>query len=376
MLHVKHFDTTLSVANPIEFCTKKEDNALRQVRQLYEGRCFKGSFIVAVTKIEKISACRIVTSNTKAGGAVDVVFTADVAVFAKWDVIPDVRIVKTDQVILGMAGAADAKEGARADRKEAKAAPRRGDPRDASCVVTLAPTDAAKALRVGQIVPVRILAVEHTPLAAMATAYGPVLTCDTVTPGTFHVARGSLDQRTAERLLPIVAAIDRLLEQRAASFKTNRNGVILFEKLLYAYDTGAAMPSAASDVKVESKHGSPTWVGPPGVGNAVDGKIVRVHIADAVKAAAAGGGYPMAGYWSRPLSIHRSAPIVEFSEDKPAAWGVTVVTPAADVIAMCLKAVLESLFAIQAMVDTYSSDAILKQHENVWAAMRAAQQKH
>src|SRR5579863_8028882 len=101
MLHIRNFDATLHVRNPISLCINKTANVMLQLRNLYEGKNLKGSHIVRIREISKISSCRITSNNISGEGDVDVCFLADVAVVARWDIVPGLNVMRTEQVIVG-----------------------------------------------------------------------------------------------------------------------------------------------------------------------------------------------------------------------------------------------------------------------------------
>ena len=63
MLHTKLIDATIPVRNPINFCADKARHALIYLKTTFEGKCFKGSYIVSIDSMPKLSDCRISASD-------------------------------------------------------------------------------------------------------------------------------------------------------------------------------------------------------------------------------------------------------------------------------------------------------------------------
>jgi DNA-directed RNA polymerase subunit E'/Rpb7 len=355
MLHTKLIDATIGVRNPISFCTDKKRHALIYLKNTYEGKCFKGGFIASIDAIPKISDCRIVSTNHSAEGYIDVQFSAKVAVLARWDVIPGVKIVRSEQLIIGSTPGRD---------KETYF----DDPRDAKVVVTLLPTPEAKTIRVGQLVCVRVVNAEHAPMQQHASAVGTLLTCERSSP--VYRVRGTLDPAGAAELMPVVDAIDREMQERQRLYETRRADMMFFEVLLYSYSRGKeGLQAAEDDAHIESAMGSVAWIGPPEA--KTDAATTYVNIIDLVKKAAAGEAQPMDGLWSRPLTMYRSCPLVSRVARKSSASAVDETPPVA--VQVFLKSILEFLFAVRSMVETYNSKALIDSHVNLWIAMRKSQ---
>lgn len=359
MLHQKLIDATIPVRNPINFCADKRRHALIHLKNTFEGKCFKGGYIVSIDEIAKISDCRIVSTNHSAEGTIDVQFSATVAVFSQWDIIPGVRIVKSEQLIIGSTSGPE--KGTQF-----------GDPRDARVVVTVLPSAESKTARVEQTVVVRVVSAEHAPMQQHASVVGTLLTCERAHP--VYRVRGSLDSSSALELMPLVSAIDRELGARESMYKNRRTDMMFFEILLYSFVRDKGLQAAADDFKIASEEGSPTWHGPPEAAMAVSAQIVNVL--DLVKRAAGGRPQAMGDLWSRPLNLYRSSPHVarlRKSGAAPAGWQGAVDETPSVVLQIFLKSQLEFLFAVRSMVETYNTKALIDGHVNIWGAMRRAQ---
>ena len=101
MLLEKLFEVTVDVRDPVNFCSDKDRHLLTELRNTYNGRCFKGVFIVRVKSISQASACRLSMTNASGEGSIDVQFLADVVVFSRWDILVGVKVVNTQQFLVG-----------------------------------------------------------------------------------------------------------------------------------------------------------------------------------------------------------------------------------------------------------------------------------
>lgn len=373
MLHTKSFDATLHVRNPINLCINKQANVMLLLRNQYEGKNLKGSHIVRIREISKMSSCRITSNNISGEGDVDVCFLADVAAIAQWDIVPCVNIMRTEQVIVGSTEVIR-------DAADLSAA---------NIAASLIPTPEARTLRVGQRIAIRVIQSEHAYMQRSIAVVGALLTCDRVAP--VYRLKGSLTQDAATGLLPVADAIGRELADRASLSETRAGDVMFFEMLLYSYASPPkAVREAAANTVVESV-GATTWEGPPSYVPVGDQAAV-VNLLDLVRKVAEGGGSSRVdGLWSRPLGVYRSSPLVAHSartEKKPAAeteqgsklvivrpdgWGKPVEEDTIVVFQTFLSGILNFLYTVRMFVTTFNTKTAIDEHFNVWAAMRAAQ---
>lgn len=376
-LHVKTFDASLHVRNPINLCAAKTENVRLMLRNTYEGRNFKGCHIVRIREIIKCSKCRISNTNTSAEGDIDVCFSADVAVVAKWDIIPGVKIARSEQVVVG---------GTEVVRDAV-------DLSAANIVASLIPTKEAKSLRVGHIVAVRAVQAEHAPTQRAITVAGILLTCDRAAQ-TYRL-KGALTREAATGLLPTVAAIERELADRAALGVARLPDILFFEMLLYSYASPAKVVRDVLKNTEIPTAGLTTWVGPPMY--AVSSKPAApaaVNLLDLIRTAADGeASVRVDGVWCRPLEMYRSSPLVAHwnplgsvshgdrkeakgnaqPPSRPDGWAAPVEEDTTVAFQSFLSGMLNFLYAVRVYVATFDNPAIIKDHLVVWTAMRAAQ---
>jgi len=348
----KVFDATIDVANPTHFCTQKIQHLTNEIDAKFVGRCYKGALIVRNIRVLRASACRINDSNGAGEGVVDVQFAATVREFCRWDIITGVEIRIVAPVIAGHYTI------------------RNGGKAEAQAFVVLQHTKGIESLAVGQRIPVRITKAEH-PVRQAAVVYGALLTCDGA--AITYRLRGSLDAATAAEMMPMVNHIEQELKQRAALVAEREKAVAFFESLLYSYKGPTAISCSHS---VQSWPTGPEWRGPPPLKSLDAGLAVR-SIPELVREVAQSSqSTAVAGLWSRPLSIHRSAPIAAFAETSSAQPGSAQAyldeSPRV-VFALFLKNILDFLVATREMATDYESPESDESYSGLWAAMRLAQ---
>jgi hypothetical protein len=353
-------------------------NVMLLLRNVYEGKNLKGSHVVRIRKISKMSACRIASNNISAEADIDVCFLAEVAVIAAWDIIPCVTIMRTEQVIVGSTEV----------NKDA------ADLSAANIAASLMPTPEAKTLRVGQKIAVRVIQSEHAYMQRSIAVVGALLTCDRA--ALVYRLKGSLTQDAATGLLPITEAIGRELADRAALCETRLGDVLFFEMLLYSY---ASPPKAVRDASKNTEievTGFAGWVGPPSY-VPIGAQAATVNIVDLVRKAAGGETSHVDGLWSRPLGMYRSSPVAAYSAPRaekkvsadpaqessasatklvihrPEGWAKPVEETTVVVFQAFLSNMLNFLFTIRMLATTFDNRAMIDDHFNIWSAMRAAQ---
>ena len=150
----KVLEVTINVLDPIDYCADRDQHVRRTLRTQYEGKCYMGCCIVRVKSIQRISACRIVSTNGTGGGYFDVRFVAEVAIFAAGEILVGVEIVSRQPMLAGSY-----------DRGGARAS------------VIFRASRAAELISAGQRVPARVRTAQHAPTLE-ATVEAELLTAD------------------------------------------------------------------------------------------------------------------------------------------------------------------------------------------------------
>ena len=329
------FESTVDVPNVINFCADTGRHLLGALSRMFNGRCYNGMYIIEVQEVLQRSKCRIVSTNTSGGGCIDVQFRAAVARIARWDILVGVKIVSTQQMAIGTY-----QNGMKA-------------------IVNLKSRSAAP-VAVGQTVAVRVLEVEHSPMQSQISVVGMMLTCEPV--AVAYALRGALEPAARLELEPLLLAVHGELELRQQVPQARLDH---FESLLYSYRAPFKNSGAATRVITTD---APEWVGPPTFASGASGAASATNILELARRVISGETVDVTGTWSRPLYLHRSAPLAVQTADAPDA---VAGTPRA-VFALMLKNVYDFLRAVREMAALYGPE-LTEANQPLWAVMRAAQ---
>ena len=344
----KTINGTIDVDNIINYASNADAYIRDAIGEKYVGRCFKGVYIVGIKQIVAASSCKICQSNNFGDGYVDVVFTANAVVFARWDIITGVRVVSQQKMVICEY---ESKEtGVRA------------------VVVVLSAH--AGTLAVGQIISVRIRNVTHNPMQDQVSIEGMVLTCD---PGAIvYRMSGVLGQSAVSELTPLYNALSTELELREKLISKNRGQLWFFEKMLYSYKGTAAQGVDSSDQTVSTWSGGPAWQGP---GILKSDGAQQKNILEIVHRVIGGEEVPVDGLWSRSLGLYRSSPLVSVAEEgkAPPEWNSPFDNKPRIVFAQYMKNIYDYLVATREMVNVYPTTTEIDEHQNVWSVMVSAQ---
>jgi hypothetical protein len=354
--YIKDIDTTINVADPVNFSAGKMRHILVELNNRYVGRCFMGGFICGIEGVNRAGPCHLVSTNTSGGGYVDVQFRARVAAISRWDILVGVVVGYQQQIIVGTYVS----------------------PAKVKAIVTVLAAKGAETLAVGQRIAVRVIRAQHQPMQPQVSVAGTLLVCDQVAP-VYRLQGGAaaatLPREARAELAPLLQRIEAELEARAELVKTRAAELWFFERLLYSYrDDGKAGADDAGrpPQAVDAWPGGLVWAGPPGAAGH-DGLSI---LAIARRVVVDGEEVDMAGFWTRPLNVHRSSPLVATSREQapPAEWGEAVIDSTARVVAAeFLKNILDFLAAARELTEQYNTRKLVDDHFNVWATMRAAQ---
>jgi hypothetical protein len=340
----KTINGTIDVCNIGNYGSNPDEYVLEATREKYVGKCFKGVYIVGIKRIDAASSCKICRSNNSGDGFVDVVFTANAVVFARWDIITGVRVVSQQKMVI-----------CEYESKETGVK---------AVVVVL--SKHAGALAVGQTISVRVGTVTHNPMQNRVSIEGMVLTCD---PGAIvYRMSGVLGHSAVSELTPLYNAITTELNLRNKIISKNRGQLWFFEKLLYSYKGTAARGIDSSDQTVSAWSGGPTWQGP---GILKSDGAQQKNILEIVHRVIGGEEVPVDGLWSRSLGLYRSSPLVSVADDgkAPPEWDSPFDNNPRIVFAQYMKNIYDYLVATREMVTVYPTTTEIDEHQNVWSVM-------
>ena len=314
---VRTFSVTFDVHDPDDYCADPRRAALRHLRRSYAGRCFQGAFILEVLELVRLGPCLLRETCLSGAGYVHAEFRARVSVRDEWDILTDVRISLTTPLIVG--------------RSTAEGAP---------TSVMLLSGPATNPLSKGLTVAVRLVAQHYPPLQEEVTAAGTLLCCDSQAPA--FLCSGELTQEDGAALEAMAERAARLLESRAELARTDAQGLLFFEGLLYAYagaaETAELVPGPAADGARE-----PLWAGPPGVPLPAPAQAVDLLalVRRALEARPGTPGPDVTGLWCRDLALYRSSPLTAGAPpgSPPSGWETPTAAPPRTVFAVMLRSV-------------------------------------
>lgn len=324
MIIEKVFEVTLNVNNPINFCTNKKQHIIIELNNIYVNKCFMGSYIIDIIDVLQSSSCRIVNTNSSSNGIVDVKFLATVYILNSWDILIGVEVEKNQSLIVG---------------KYKKP--------NLTIDVTFKPTNIqANSLTVGQLTPVRVVKAIHKPKENKIAVAAVLLTCDRKAI-TYRV-KGEISKSSIPEIQLLFNSISEELKLRV---NIKKEPMMFFESLVYSYRTMA-------NTTEKIPFGDTFWEGPKNNTN----NLSIINLFDTLN-------MDLTGFWSKPLGICRSSPLLTVSQDKPAEY---ILTAPHLMIIEFAKNMLTFLTAIREFNDVYTLDRIAS-HENIWNMMRHVQ---
>jgi hypothetical protein len=332
----KLFTVTLNITNPIGFCIDTELHTMLELKRIYLGRCFKGSYINEILEIIRISDCSIISTNISGEGTIDVQFTANVFIFSAGDIVI-AKIVSDAQqsMILGTYS--------------------RSDKPVAAVSILNAGVDITK----GQMVPIIIRNAQHTPMETQANVVGSILMF--TNEPYVHRIRADRPITYDSGFDVIIEEIDKELKIREEHVRDRKKDLWFFELLLCGYKDTAPITD-------QTIPGTIPWSGPNSRKN--DGLPV-INFLEIVRKREQLEG----GIYTRSPSIYKSSPIMNHVVD------ASVLPPevhivensARNVIMLYLKEMLNYLIATRELIETYNSMEMINTHKKIWSIMRNAQ---
>ena len=336
----KVVNSTITVTDPIEFCSNIDKNILSELSRKFIGRCFGGSFILGIDRVITRGACYAEVSG---GGYVDVEFVANALSINGNDIITNITVSHIMQIIIGTT-----------EFRRDVTLPA------ARVVATIINPVHASAIALGQTISVRARITRHETTKEHISLGGSLLICDQIAP-RFTLA-GAVDPVIVPAIKTILGDIRTELIARAAFTPEQLTRMAMFEKLLYAFKQ-TQDPVFGSLATLAD---TPEWHGP--LAQTSEGDInfceILTRIAD-------GEPVDISGTWSRPLSVYRSSPSIV----RTAAVGepdTMCADPSIKIIEFA-KNMLDSLVVIREMIDVYNTDEIISSHVNIWNIMTSAQ---
>jgi hypothetical protein len=326
MIFNASFTVTIDTVDPIGYAKDSVGNALLQVRDVYEGKCFQGKFIHSILGICRTSRCRINRVGCEVGsGTVEVKFRALCSRYHPGDAVAGMQVVCGQPLTGDAVGPRSAVEPA---------------------VLTIINPNATFA--VGQVLPVRIIRVSYDPLSDKPSAATELLTCRLEE--TIWEVAAPQQALTEEVIAKIYQQVAEAIEDRQAIQKTkgDQQVRVLFAGLLATYQgqKEKPLPPTLKPFELETFAAFMAWV-----------KKLKPETR-----------------WTRSLTKPFDWVGVCEATDKFESEQYRVVRAGADeIISAVLCAVLNSVQVLNDFPRVFPSDRVIQSHMNVWMLMRKAQ---
>jgi hypothetical protein len=325
------FDT-IEVNDPITFCKNKEDNSLELLKHKFIGRNYNGHHIVDIQKIKRLSRCSIIPSNLSVKGRIYVQFTALINSVDPY--IANMRVGITEPRVTCAS-------------------------EDKSVIAGLTQSDAHKIIQKGQYIPIKVEKSAYDPFKKSVTVSGSLLHCDTSV--TVYKTAGVLTKEHAKDLLYKVNTIKKELELRSEQFKSNEVAYVFFEQLLYSYKH-----TDKNTVSIPTKDAI-DWNGPTQVKKTSSPTVNLLELITL----ASDSDVDVTGYWSRPLEIYRSCPLVVKTDlsSGPGSTFSVVEQPPHVVMADLLNSMI-IIKTIRELAEHFNTKEKFVSHKNIWKVIQ------
>ena len=337
MIHEKIIEVTINVLNPINFCADKNNHLMAELKNKYAGHCFKGAFISKIKQILRTSACYINTTNTSGEAYIDVEFLAEVVTITNNDILIGVEFLGQQPIPVGIY------------KRD-----------DVTAVVSLLASQDINNISIKQLIPVRVIAAKHSPMAPEITVVAELLSCDKKF--ILHKVRGTLDKSAIE-IEPLLKEIEAEILIRNKIIQENLNSLTYFEMLMYSHRVTTSLPRQ----QINLWPNGPIWDG--------FSEIVPVertkNIIEIAKQIVDGETVSLTGIWSRPLNIYRSSPLVSFDDNLDNKQVINT-HPKIMMITMLIN-ILNNLRLLRQFIETYNTKDLIEKHRNIWIIMRKNQ---
>jgi hypothetical protein len=343
MYCVKNFTTTINIVDPINFCQNIEMHILTDLRSRFQGKCYKGCYVISIRDILNYSNCQIISTNLSSDGLINVIFSADTFVYGKWDILISVNMLKCDKVQIGQFQEQDS---------------------PVKSIVGLL-QNTSQIFYVGQKIPSRVVQVLYKPGQQMNIVAIP-LSCDKHV--SIYNVKGNLKADAKSEITKFNELImsEMNLREQSLKIESKRSSIWFFENLLYGYITEGSQKTE----EIICKNGM-KWSGPPGIKT----NHKTVNLVDIMHDYDKSREYNLTGVWTRDLSIYRSSPLI-CKLDKIPDGSVSIEVNPRQLMIEQLKNMYDFLKAVRQLADTYDTDELVTSHMNVWAFMKQNQRKY
>ncbi len=314
MIVTKVIEVGLDIHNCINLYTDP-NNILLILADHYEGRCFKGCYIVKIEKIRKLGECMINQDGVPDFGTISVIFEATVVMYAIGEIINGCKVLNRDEkgILTCSTGIAD---------------------------IMISPGPILESVTKGQIISIRVAGARYngasTKIAVMGLPFVPQRSVtyykvSTITP-TVRTHILSILSDVVERCNYELTELEKLrVAGKDKAWST-------FNQLIYAYKEEKPQPAESLMIDINDLlDGSETL-----------GKVK---------------------FMCRDAGIKPTTPDVygySNSNDLPTDAIVRYDTPLINVLLMYFEDYCAQLRTVREMVEIYNTEKLLLDHKNIW----------
>lgn len=335
MLFTIDLADTIEFDDPISSCKDKIKKVYQILKNRFSNRNYQGYHIVKVLKIKRCSTCRIVYSNLSAKGRVDILFTALVRSIDSY--LANMKIFNiTDSNIHGVSD-------------------------DHIIVATLEKNKIHELIQMNQYVPITINFSSCDPFKKYISVTGELLHCDTSFT-IYKTTEAKLNKEQAKSLMFYINEIYKELILRN-DFKTKPEYTSLqfFDLLLHPNNLKTA------DTQIIKFKQSIDWEG--GMKTKIDSSYI--NLLDTIKdfVDSKNEYIDLSGFWSRPLDINRSCPLVKKENINTTGIENYVEQPIHIILANLLKT-MTIITIIRELAEQFKDNTSILSHKNIWQVMQ------
>jgi hypothetical protein len=310
MIIEKTLSLSLDIHDVIGLYTDLHNNLMQILVDRYEGRCYAGCHISKVNTIHRVGECVINQDGSPTFGTIPVICTVTAVVFACGEVI-NACVVKNKDKATGALIC---------------------DTPVASIIVNHNPV--FESITTGQIISTRVVDCRYV-ISSRKISVSAVHFTFSVSPAAYQLAPA-----TPEDIAMLSDVLERIKYEEAEAVKmkaTNAQAWSTFNQLLYAYQAVQPPPSGATVVDIKTLLATPQ---------------------------------PTYAWISRDNRLDLSTSSAYVYDAPPFPNNVRAVTGTPGVHLHLFEDYCAHLRTIREMVETYSTDALITSHRNLWQCFR------
>lgn len=317
MIITKVIEVGLDIHNCINLYTSP-DNILLILADHYEGRCFKGCYIVKIEKIRKLGECMINQDGVPDFGTISVIFEASVIVYAIGEIINGCRVLNRDEKGI-LTCATETSD------------------------IMVGPGVVLESVTKGQIISLRVSGARYNGASTKISVMGvPFIPTRATTYYKVSLITPAIRGVLVNLLSDVVERCNYELKEMAILRTTKDKNWSTFDQLCYAYKEEQPQPVGATMIDLNDV-------------------LSGVETLGKTK------------FLCRDNGIKQTTPDVygyNDSKDLPEGAMIRYDTPLLNVMLMYFEDYCAQLRTVREMVEIYSTEKLLLDHKNIWAIFK------